>query len=324
MARGTRTEIVELGGIYSVDLFKDIIINDKFFDEFFLTRETACTFLARSLLIKNSTTCDKCALNRPMHLVKRTKNIDGCIWNCSKPCNASKSIRIGSIFENSKLSFRKIIKAMYKYISRISYLDIAHDLEINRKTASAYGMLCRDRIIDEVITNSQMLGGRDEFGIPKIVEIDESLFFRAKYNRGNHTVGQWYVGGIERGSKKAFLVPVASRNTATLLQVIQDHVLPGSIVITDQWRAYDTALRQIAGIEHRTVNHSLHFVNPNDPDSHTQGIEGFWSISKKYVRSIQGLKQDEHYDYLLQFIWTYNIPKRQHLNYLLLLFRINP
>jgi hypothetical protein len=44
-----------------------------------------------------------------------------------------------------------------------------------------------------------MLGGRDEFGIPKVVEIDESLFFRAKYNRGNHTIGQWYVGGVERG-----------------------------------------------------------------------------------------------------------------------------
>jgi hypothetical protein len=140
-----------------------------------------------------------------------------------------------------------------------------------------YGWLCRDRIIEEVITNSQRLGGRDEFGIPKVVEIDESLFFHAKYNRGNHTTGQWYVGGIERGSKKAFLVPVASRNTATLLQVIQDNVLPGSIVITDQWRAYETALRQITGMEHRTVNYSINFVNPNDPDTHTQHIKGFWS-----------------------------------------------
>jgi transposase-like protein len=168
-----------------------------------------------------------------------------------------------------------------------------------------------------------MLGGRDEFGIPKVVEIDESLFFRAKYNRGNHTIGQWYVGGVERGSKKVFLVPVASRNTATLLQVIQDHVLPGSIVITDQWRAYDAALRQITGMEHRTVNHSINFVNPNDPSSHTQQIEGFWSHSKGDIRSRQGIKQDEHYEYLLQFIWTYQIPKKQRINQLLLLFRIN-
>jgi hypothetical protein len=91
-----------------------------------------------------------------------------------------------------------------KYISRGSFLDIAHDLAINKKTASAVGMVCVNRIIEDVTNNSQMLGGRDEFCIPRVVEIDESLFFRAKYNRGNHTTEQWHVGGVKRGSKKPF------------------------------------------------------------------------------------------------------------------------
>jgi hypothetical protein len=37
-------------------------------------------------------------------------------------------------------------------------------------------------MIDEVESNSEKFGGYDENGQPKIVEIDEGLFFKSKYN----------------------------------------------------------------------------------------------------------------------------------------------
>ena len=46
------------------------------------------------------------------------------------------------------------------------------------------------------------MGGYDENNRPKIVEIEESLFFRRKYNRGRINEGQWYIGGIEKGKKR--------------------------------------------------------------------------------------------------------------------------
>jgi hypothetical protein len=64
--------------------------------------------------------------------------------------------------------------------------------------------------LEEVETNNVRLGGFDENGRPKIVEIDEGLFFKLKYNRGRNIRGQWYVGGIGRGSKRAFLVYAAN------------------------------------------------------------------------------------------------------------------
>jgi hypothetical protein len=93
--------------------------------------------------------------------------------------------------------------------------------------------------------------------------------------------------------------------------------------MTDQWRAHDAALRQIFGMEHRTVNHSINFVNPNDPDSHKQRVEGFWSHSKGYVRLTREIKQKEHYEYLIHLLWSYQLPKQKLVNHILLLFKIN-
>jgi hypothetical protein len=107
------------------------------------------------------------------------------------------------------------------------------ELNINRKTVTRYSELLRNVILEEVESNNDRLGGYDEHGRPKTVEVDESLFFKSKYNRGRNIYGQWYVGGVERGSKKVFLVPVSNRNTDTMIRVIRDYVLPGTTIITD-------------------------------------------------------------------------------------------
>ncbi|MCP4490595.1 MAG: hypothetical protein GY820_25260 [Gammaproteobacteria bacterium] len=60
------------------------------------------------------------------------------------------------------------------------------------------------------------------------VEIDESYFFKRKYNHGRVTEGRWIVGGVARPPGQGyFLVPVANRNMATLHRIIQNWVMPG-------------------------------------------------------------------------------------------------
>jgi hypothetical protein len=44
---------------------------------------------------------------RPLRLVKRVVLVDGFIWNCIKPCTASKSVRSGSIFEKKQVKLLK-------------------------------------------------------------------------------------------------------------------------------------------------------------------------------------------------------------------------
>ncbi len=96
------------------------------------------------------------------------------------------------------------------------------------------------------------------------------------------------MGGVERGSKRVFLVPVDRRDKPTMINNISNNVLSGTIIITDQWRAYEAALRELPHYTHLTINHSLNFVNPDNYNTHTQSIEGFWSHAKKALRGRNG------------------------------------
>ena len=74
------------------------------------------------------------------------------------------------------------------------------------------------------------------------VEIDESLIFKRKTNRGRLLNGEqesnWIFGGICRETGEAFLVRVQDRSARTLLAAIRENIMPGTRVISDCWRSY--------------------------------------------------------------------------------------
>lgn len=70
--------------------------------------------------------------------------------------------------------------------------------------------------------------------------------------------GQWVLGGICDSTGDIFLKPVSQRNKETLIPIIKQYVAHGSIIMTDEWKAYKTLPEY--GYQHKTVNHSKHFV----------------------------------------------------------------
>ncbi|ESO05732.1 hypothetical protein HELRODRAFT_145689, partial [Helobdella robusta] len=63
-----------------------------------------------------------------------------------------------------------------------------------------------------------------------IVQINESCISSAKRSRNRNARPvrtRWVFGGIDTQTKDAFLVEVNKRDAATLLPLIQRHVLPG-------------------------------------------------------------------------------------------------
>lgn len=63
------------------------------------------------------------------------------------------------------------------------------------------------------------------------------------------------------GFHRSLFFPVPDRSAQTLIPIIELYVSKdSSLVVSDQWRAYSSLASR--GYQHKTVNHSLHFVEP--------------------------------------------------------------
>ena len=93
---------------------------------------------------------------------------------------------------------------------------------------------------------------------------------------------QWLFGGVERNTngRRCFLVPVETRDAATLLPLIRQYIAPGTRILSDGWRAYNR-IQQQAGqnYQHDVVIHERHFVDPNDHSTHTE-----YRITLEYIK----------------------------------------
>ena len=109
--------------------------------------------------------------------------------------------------------------------------------------------------------------------------------------------------GLVDTSKKpavGYMEIVERRNAETLLPIISNVVRKGSIIHSDEWRA----CRNIQGLGymHKTVNHSVNFVDPNT-GVHTQTIESYWNRHKSHIKTMRGCKRSFLNSYLYEFMW---------------------
>ena len=144
----------------------------------------------------------------------------------------------------------------------------------------------------ELQLNGPLLGG-DRV----VVQVDEALIGRRKYNRGRLVQGTWVVWMIDEPGN--IRLEICERRDATTLgNIMARHVAPGSIVHTDSWRGY--ARLTSLGFDHRQVNHSVEFVAIDG--THTQRIESQWrAIRRRFSQG--GIRHEDIADYLIEYAW---------------------
>jgi len=223
--------------------------------------------------------------------------LSGKLYRCKrKACRKAVSVYQGTVFAKSKIPCNKILHMAYLWLAGCSHKAIMLLTGHSKQAVTNFITIFQDLVGCAIDSDDTIIGGENV-----IVEIDESKFGKRKYNKGHRVEGVWVLGGVERTSNRLmFAEVVQKRDTKTLMEVISRHVASGSIVHTDLWKAYSQLEDQL-NVQHRTVNHSKHFVNPVD-DVHTNTIEGTWNGMKLKIAPRNRTKH-EIQGGLLEFIW---------------------
>ena len=87
-----------------------------------------------------------------------------------------------------------------------------------------------------------------------------------QYHRGRAPQNEVWVFGMVHTSQTpalGYMEIVPDRSVATLLPIIQVHILPGTIIHSDEWAAYQhvASLPNVSAYD--TVNHSIEFEFSN-------------------------------------------------------------
>lgn len=234
------------------------------------------------------------------HVFKYT---DGKRYKCAK-CQRQFSVKVGTIFEDSKISLQKWFAAIYLITSHkkgISSLQLHRDLGVTQKTA--WFMLHRVRHT-LLISNGEKLTG--------IIEADETFIGGKESNKhkSKQTPGTQgrssatkipVLGIIERGGQLR-AIKVLNTRGYSLRPFIVNNVEFGSTVHTDEWWGY-RGLSRI--FKHQFINHGAGEYSKDGV--HTNSIEGFWSLLKRGVIGIYHSMSDKHLQkYIDEFVFRYN------------------
>jgi len=263
--------------------------------------------------------CPKCKQSRAFKRYATSQRRQS--WTCTA-CGHHVHPTAGTIFHKSSTSLHLWFYAFYLMTSTrcgISAKHLERELGVNYKTAWRMLNKIRNELMDQ--DGGEPLSGD--------VEVDERAG-GAKHVRASDTArGKAYVdakvsrrptvwGAVERRGRVRVKV-VKSRGTIDIEGPIFEHVLPSSMIFTDEWLGYTHRIgRRYAG--HRRIRHEDRVYVSGDV--HTQTIEGFFGLFKNGIRGTYHAVSSEWLQgYLNEYAWRYNHRSDERAQFQSLLLR---
>jgi transposase len=137
------------------------------------------------------------------------------------------------------------------------------------------------------------------------VEIDESYFGarRVRGKRGRGAKGKTPAVGLLKRKGRVYtqIIPNCSRHE--LMPIIKGKILTDTTVYTDGWRSYDGLV--LNGYKHYRIHH--HENEFARGKNHVNGIESFWSYTKRRLNKFNGIRKTKFILHLKESEYRWNI-----------------
>ena len=181
--------------------------------------------------------------------------------------------------EDSAIGIDKWLAALWLIVNcknGISSCDAARDLHITQKSAWFLNHRIRyalhegsfDKLSGEVEGDETFIGGK-----ARNMHVDK----RERRITGTGGKDKTVVLGImERGGRVRVKV-VPNRRKKALQAEVREHVAAGSALYSDALKSYDGLAQDYA---HQVIDHAEKYV---DGRVHTNGLENFWSLTKRGI-----------------------------------------
>jgi transposase-like protein len=258
----------------------------------------ACLEHLKERFFSDGTECPKCGKASKFHRIKGRS-----AYSCQF-CGHHVYPTAGTIFHKSTVSLQLWFWAVFLMSSTrcgISAKQLEREIGVTYKTAH--------RMFKQIRT---LLSDEDDGPLSGDVEADETFHGgkpRAHVNKSRSAAAkrkyevkaQIFAMAERQGRVRAWVVD--DRTKPTLHGKIREHVLPASMIFTDEYRPYVGIERHFTG--HRRINHRAGVYV--EGDTHTQTIEGFFGLFKNRVRGVyHAISADYLQNYLDEYSFRYN------------------
>jgi transposase-like protein len=246
--------------------------------------------------------CAGCGRNAHFYRVKARRS-----YACEY-CGAQVYPTAGTPFDRTRTSLRDWFFVMFQFCASrngVAAKEVERQLGVTYKTAWRMCHLIREYMGQ--LDSDDPLGGAGE-----IVEIDETLVGGSVTGMGSGYKANktCVVGMLERNGELIARV-VEARTKSAMHGLINEHVLPGTTINTDEFGGYkDLALN---GYNHVTVNHKAGEYATKS-GAGVNSIEGFWAQLKRGINGTHIHVSRQHLPkYLGEFEYRWNMRHAPHL-----------